>query len=117
MVRYILFIVMIVIGAFFGIFYAREINPVDVVDAPPSSLRADYKADYVLMVAEVYAQEKDPALAARQLALLGSDKPVEIINQALVTALDLQYSPNDLLVMRDLAEAMATWNPDLEGGS
>ncbi|MEJ2757747.1 MAG: hypothetical protein P8046_04615 [Anaerolineales bacterium] len=117
MIRYILFVVMIVIGAFFGIFYAREINPVDVVDAPPSSLRADYKADYVLMVAEVYAQEQDPALAARQLALLGSDSPSEIINQALLTALDLEYSPNDLIVMRDLAEAMKTWNPDLEGGS
>lgn len=115
MFRYILFVVTIVIGALFGVFYAREINPVEVVDAPPSSLREDYKADYVLMVAEVYAQEKDPSLAARELALLGTDAPVEIINQALVTALDLQYTPNDLIVMRNLAEAMKTWNPDLEG--
>lgn len=117
MIRYILFVVMIVIGAIFGIFYAREINPVDVVDAPPSSLREDYKTDYVLMVAEVYAQEKNPVLAARQLALLGTDDPIEIINQALVDALDLQYPPNDLIVMRDLAEAMKTWSPDLEGGN
>lgn len=117
MIRYILFVVMIAIGAFLGIFYAREINPVEVVDAPISSLREDYKADYVLMVAEVYAQEEDPALAARQLALLGSGTPIEIINQALITSLDLQYPPSDLIVMRNLAEAMKTWNPDLEGGN
>jgi len=108
---------MIVVGAFLGIFYAQELNPVEVVDAPISSLRDDYKADYVLMVAEVYAQEKDPALAARELALLGSDAPIEIINQALITALDLKYAPNDLIVMRDLAEAMKTWDPNLEGGN
>ncbi len=117
MLRYVLFLVMIALGVVTGIFYAKEINPVEVIDAPPDTLRADYKADYVLMVAEVYAYEKDPALAARQLALLGSARPEEIINQALVTALDLGYAPNDLIVMRDLGEAMKTWNPALEGGS
>lgn len=117
MLRYLLFLVMIVIGVVFGVFYAREINPVEVIDAPPDTLREDYKADYILMVAEVYAYEKDPALAARQLALLGTAKPVDLINQALVTALDLGYAPSDLIVMRDLAEAMKTWNPAFEGDS
>ncbi|HAY83787.1 MAG TPA: hypothetical protein DCY42_02370 [Chloroflexi bacterium] len=114
MFRYILFIFMIALGAVLGWFYTTEINPVNIVDAPPDTLREDYKTDYVLMVAEVYASEQDPGLAARQLALLGSDQPVEIINQALLFALDHQYLPADLLLMRDLSLVMSTWNPDLE---
>jgi len=116
MLRYILFIFMIALGAVLGWFYTTELNPVKIVDAPPDTLRDDYKTDYVLMVAEVYSKEQDPALAARQLALLGSAQPVEIINQALVFALDQQYPPSDLLLLRDLSVVMSTWNPDLEGG-
>jgi hypothetical protein len=107
---------MIALGAVFGVFYAKEINPVNIVDATPDSLREDFKTDYVLMVAEVFSLEQNPALAARQLALLGSDNPVEIINQALLFALDHNYPANDLILMRDLILVMDTWNPDLEDG-
>jgi hypothetical protein len=117
MFRYILFIFMIALGAILGNYYATEIDPVDLVDAPPDTLRIDYKTDYVLMVSEVYAEEKDAALAARQIALLGSAPPIEIINETLVFALDMEYSTEDLLLLRDLAEAMNTWNPDLEGSA
>ena len=66
MIRYILFVFAIALGAVIGNYYAEEINPVEVLDAPPDTLRADYKTDYVLMVAEVYASDQDPAQAARQ---------------------------------------------------
>jgi len=114
MFRYLFFIVMIALGAVVGVYYSREVNPLTVVDAPPASLREDYKTDYVLMVAEVYSLEQNPALAARQLALLGSDEPVEMINTALLFALDNNYPPEDLVLMRDLSLVMSTWNPDLE---
>lgn len=104
---------MIALGGVLGNYYATEIDPVDLVDAPPDTLRIDYKADYVLMVAEIYAHEHDAALAARQLGQLGSAPPVEIINEALIFALDNGYLAEDLLTMRDLAQAMDTWNPDL----
>ncbi len=115
MLRYLFFIFMIALGAVIGNYYATEINPVNIVDAPPDTLRQDFRTDYVLMVAEVYSLEKDPALAARQLALLGSDQPEEIINSALLFALDQSYPPSDLILMRDLSVVMSTWNPDLEG--
>jgi hypothetical protein len=115
MFRYILFIFMIGVGAVLGNYYAQEVNPVNIVDAPPDTLRQDYKTDYVLMVAEVYSLEQNTALAARQLALLGSAAPVEIINQALLFALDNGYPAQDLLLIRDLSLVMSTWNPDLEG--
>lgn len=115
MLRYVFFIFMIALGALLGSFYTQQINPIEIVDAPPDTLRVDYKSDYVLMVAEVFAAEKDPASAARRLAQLGSEEPVVIVNQAIVFGLDNGYSPNDLIVLRDLSEAMSTWNPDLEG--
>jgi len=116
MLRYILFIGMIALGAILGVFYTTEIDPVSIVDAPPDTLRQDFKTDYVLMVAEVYSLEQDPALAARQLALLGSNRPDEIINEALRFALDQGYPASDLVLIRDLSLVMSTWNPDLEGG-
>ena len=44
----------------------------------PDTLRADYKADYVLMTAEAYRTEQDPGLAARRLAVFGSKSPSAI---------------------------------------
>jgi hypothetical protein len=112
--RYVFFILMIALGIVIGIFYAQEINPVEIVDAPPNTLRADYQADYILMVAEIYALDRDPAQAARQIALLGSDPPADIVNRAIVFALEQGYAPNDLILLRDLSEIMRTWNPNLQ---
>jgi hypothetical protein len=117
MLRYIFFIFAIILGVALGVFYGREVNPVELVDAAPDTLRVDYQADYILMVAEVYDSERDAALAARQLALLGSRPPAELVNEALSFALDAGYQPEDLVLMRDLGDALATWNAGLEAGT
>lgn len=117
MLRYILFVFAVILGIALGVFYGREVNPVELVDASPDALRVDYKTDYVLMVAEVYDYEADAALAVRQLALLGSSPPDEIVNQALAFALEHNYQPEDLVLMRDLGDALSTWYSGLEGGT
>jgi hypothetical protein len=117
MLRYVFFVFAIILGLTLGVFYGREVNPVELVDASPDTLRIDYQADYVLMVAEVYDSEKDAALAVRQLALLGSTPPEELINEVLSFALENGYHPEDLVLMRDLGDALSTWEPGLEGGS
>jgi hypothetical protein len=114
MVRYILFVFMIGLGIVIGNYYAEEINPVEVEDAPPDTLRVDYKTDYVLMVAEVYGMDQDPAQAARQLAVLSSAQPVDTANQAIVFALENGYAPADLVLLQKLSEVMNTWDPNLE---
>ena len=114
--RYILFVLAVIIGAAMGIFYARVISPLELIDTSPETLRIDYKTDYVLMVAETYSVEQDPVMAAFRLGKLGDDRPVELISQALSFALDVGYAHEDLLLMRDLGEVMATWNPDLDLG-
>jgi hypothetical protein len=112
--RWINFLLFIAIGAAAGMFYSWVISPVEYVDTAPDSLRIDYKTDYVLMVAEAYRVENSAALAARRLALLGSDPPLEIANEAIVFANQIGYDPNDLALMQSLVEALENWNPSLE---
>ncbi|MFN2145367.1 MAG: hypothetical protein ACK2T7_08425 [Anaerolineales bacterium] len=113
MVRYIFFVFMIGLGVVLGMFFAEQVYPVEVRDAPLNTLRVDYQTDYVLMVAESYAQAQDPALAARQLGQLSSAKPIETVNLAIVFALENGYSPNDLVLLQKLSEVMRTWDPNL----
>jgi hypothetical protein len=52
MSRWIKFLIAIGLGVAIGLFYSWTINPVQVVDSTPDTLRLDYRSDYVLMVAE-----------------------------------------------------------------
>jgi hypothetical protein len=112
--RWIRFLIVIAVGAAGGMFYGWVLNPVDYVDTAPDSLRFDYKADYVLMVAEAYRVENSLGLAARRLALLGSDSPAEIANRALLDATQMGYPPADLELMDRLYQDLLTWNPSQE---
>lgn len=112
--RWISFFIIIAIGTAAGMYYGWVLNPVEYVDTAPDSLRIDYKTDYVLMVAEAYRVESNVAQAARRLALLGSDPPLDITDQAIAFASQIGYDPNDLALMQALAQALQTWNPSLE---
>lgn len=108
---------MIILGIGIGSYYGLVLNPVELVDTTPATLRVDYSTDYVLMVAEAFSVDGDAALAARRLANLGAKTPPETMQSALIFALEQNYTPNDLLLMRDLSNALATWNPALDGAS
>jgi hypothetical protein len=112
--RWIRFLLAIAIGAAAGMYYGWVINPVEYVDTAPDSLRFDYKTDYVLMVAEAYQVENSLGLAARRLALLGSEPPLDMVNQAITVGAQIGYTPADLDLIRSLAEALLTWNPNQE---
>jgi hypothetical protein len=115
--RYILFVLAIVVGIALGLLYGLVISPVQLVDTTPETLRTDYKTDYVLMVAEAYSVEQDAYQAIFRLAKLGDVPPIELVNQALAFALEAGYPPEDLLLMHDLGQDMETWNPDLGVGN
>ena len=97
-----------------GLYYGWVISPVKYVDTAPNSLRKDYKTDYVLMVAEAYRVENNLSLAARRLAILGTNSPDMIIAQAVEFAQEIGYNDQDILLMQTLAEAIKTWNPSQE---
>jgi hypothetical protein len=109
----ILFVAAIAAGIGLGLFYGWVISPVELIDTAPNTLRMDYRADYVLMVAEAYQVDNDPELAVRRLALLGDQHPVDTITEAGIFAAEIGYTFEDLQVMRDLADALRSWNPNL----
>ncbi len=114
MSRWICFVLALIVGAAGGLLYGWQINPVKYVDTTPDSLRVDYRSDYVLMTAEAYHIDKDLAVAARRLAMLGSAQPADIALEAVLFAEAQGWMDADLALMRELYMALQTWNPALE---
>ncbi len=110
MSRWVKFLIAIAAGLAAGLFYGLVISPVEYTDTSPATLRSDYRADYVLMTAEVYHSDQNLDAAARRLAMLGSDPPAQLADQALQFGLQVGYSANDLQLLRDLAAALQTWS-------
>ena len=108
--RWVLILLALLAGIGIGIAYGWYVNPVDYVDLTPDTLRADYKADYVLMTAEAYAAEKDPGLAARRLAIFGTKSPAGIAADGLVYARTNGFSDTEIALMQDLVTALQAWS-------
>ena len=112
MPRWLQFIIAFALGLALGLAYAWIVSPVEYVDTAPDTLRADYRADYVLMVADIFQSEQNVELAARRVSLLGSQPPAEIANAALTYARDTAHYPaNALDTLQSLVTALQAFNP------
>jgi len=98
-------------GIGLGLLYGWVIDPIKFVDLTPDTLRVDYRADYILMVAEAYQSEKDADLAARRLAIFGSDSPADIAAQALPYGREAGFSASEIAALEDLVAALRAWQP------
>jgi hypothetical protein len=112
--RWTKFLIAVALGAVVGLFYGWVVNPVEYVDIAPSSLRVDYKTDYVLMVAEAYQVDHNLGLAVRRLARLANSAPTNIVANALNYALQHEYASQDLSLLQSLGESLLTWDPNQE---
>lgn len=115
MVRWLGFIISILIGLALGLYYTWVVNPVQVVDTTPATLRQDYKTDYVLMVAEVYQVQLDVSQAGRSLALLGGENPAEVVRQALQYAVGADYDASEQELLIDLLQGIQQNAPNPTG--
>jgi hypothetical protein len=97
-------------GVGIGIAYGWYVDPVDYFDIPPDTLRADYKADYVLMTAEAYRSEQDPGLAARRLAIFGTQSPSAIAADGLAYARSNSFSDAEITLIQELVTALQAWS-------
>lgn len=114
--RFFLFLLSIAVGLGAGLVYGWMISPPPYGDLAPASLHADYKADYVLMVAEIYAKDANLPQALRRLTQLEpSLPPARSVAEALLTARDLAYDPADLELLAGLARAVQTGSPGISG--
>ena len=108
--RWIFIILALVAGIGLGLVYGWVIEPVDYFDLTPDTLGADYKADYVLMVAEAYKAEQDPDLAALRLAIFGAQSPSDIAASGLAYARTADHPKEDIDLMQGLVTALQAWS-------
>ncbi len=106
--RFIWFLIMIIIGAGAGLYYAWYVKPADFVDAALYNLRQDYKTDYVLMAAEIYDQDHDRYHAMLRLdQILAPDETTEAaVERTIRNAEGFGYNPIDLEKMHRLLEVV-----------
>lgn len=96
-------ILALILGASIGLLYGWVIRPVEYIDTAPASFRADYRSDFVLMIAEAYAQENDLELARIRLASLGSQPPINFVLTAIEYGVEQGFNQNDLQTLNRLA--------------
>jgi hypothetical protein len=112
--RPILVFLTLCIGIGLGLAYGWVVDPVEYFDLTPDTLRADYKTDFVLMVAEAYRLEQDPGTAARRLAIFGTQSPSAIAAEALEHARTNGSPDEDIAALQELVTAMQAWNGILQ---
>jgi hypothetical protein len=103
------------LGIGLGLVYGWVIDPIEYTDVTPGILREDYRADYVLMVAEAFHNEYDTEVAARRLALLGSEAPAQIVGSTLEYAQAHAFTPAEISLLQELLSAMQTFSPQPGG--
>lgn len=108
--RWIFIILAFIAGIGAGLAYGWVLDPVEFFDLTPDTLRADFKADYVVMTAEAYRVEQDPGLAARRLAVFGSQSPSAIAAEGLAYARANGYPDSDIALMQELVTALQAWS-------
>ena len=94
-----------------GLVYGWTIDPIEYTDVTPGILREDYRADYVLMVAEAYQTEQDGDAAARRLAILSSDPPPKMVSTTLDYARTQGFTQSEITLLQGLLSAMQTYQP------
>jgi len=100
--RLIGFIIAILLGAAGGLVLGWLYLPSEIGSTRLQDLRADYKADYVLMVAEVYAAEGDIENALALLEELNPENPLRAVQQGLLTAQQMGFENWEMRYIADL---------------
>lgn len=101
------FVIFILIGFVLGLIYGWVINPSGVKTTSLASLRADFKADYVVMVSEIYFFNHDLETAAKYLAVFkpGRD-PIQSVQDALLVGQQFGFSEREMRALADLEIAL-----------
>lgn len=105
--RQIGFMIAILVGLFAGLVIGWLLIKTPVRNASLDSLRGDYQADYVLMVAEKFAVDQDVFTATASLRDISPSDPAASIKQALILGQQLGYSSRELQLISLLETAVA----------
>jgi hypothetical protein len=111
--RQIGFVIAILVGLFAGLVIGWLVNPLPVRNSTLDSLRGDYQADYVLMVAEKFSTDQDALTADALLRKIAPSNPAASIKQALILGQQLGYSEREMQLISLLEAALSA--PASEG--
>ena len=114
--RFFFFFLAILVGVGAGLAFGwTMMPPAAPTNAPLDSLRADFKTDLVLMVAEDFQTQPDSMQALTQLDKLDDGDPITLLGNSIQYAQTIEYPEEDLTLMRNLlnsidAEIYLEWN-------
>ncbi len=98
------FILVILVGLGAGLAFGWLVMPPQrPTNASLTQLRADYKTDLVLMVAEQYQVEQDPLAALDQLTKIDTGDPTVLLENVIHYGEGIGYTKEDLEKIRTLA--------------
>jgi len=106
----------LVLGVAAGLIYSWVISPVKYLDAPPYSLRADYKDEYRALVAAAYMYSHDLLRAQGRLAQLKDNETAQTIVGQAQRALANGHPAEEVKALNLLAAALGG-GVTPEGGS
>jgi hypothetical protein len=112
--RYTPLFVGLLIGVAIGLLYGWVIQPSEPGETSPPSLQDPYRADIVLMVAEVFAAEDDVELARQRMTALGLEPNANNIANALNYAKAHDFSDQDIELLSNLAVHFNVSTPQSE---
>jgi len=104
----------ILLGLGVGLYIGWVVSPVQYVDTDPTSLRQTYKDDYILMIATVYSQTGDLAVARTRLASLGFSDFGPAVAAVAHRSIAAQKPEADLRRLARLAAALKATTPEMQ---
>ena len=111
MKRLLFFLGGIVLGIGLAVLIGWVLLPLQPQDVSPDSMRDDYQAEYVRLVAVTYRAEEDPAVAEQRLRELdGTPFTAPLVDLAEVW-IDAGRSPDLVAPLAELARALGVDTP------
>jgi hypothetical protein len=104
--RILLFVAGLGLGLGAGLLYAWVIRPAQYVDTDPTSLRADYKTEYIQLVAQSFAVDGDVDRARARLIALGEPDPARTVTALAQRAAASGGDPDTVWSLAALASAL-----------
>lgn len=114
-IRYALFGLTILTGFVFAVYQGWTQRNLTAEDAAATMLRADFQADYVLMVAEAYSRDGEAQRAISQLGFLATEgepyNPYGLTSDAIAFGEANGYSSHDLDLLLALQGGLLAFDP------
>jgi hypothetical protein len=105
------------VGLLAGVFYAWRVNPVSYTNTDPTSLRADFRMDYLALVASAHASTGELARAQARLSVFEAQDMAETLGALAQLRLAAGYPESEARALAGLAAALGERPGSLPPGS